>query len=94
MGMRYVPLLLIYSLLTHSPCRNIFLGLALDKLNQNADSEKAYRSACHIKENDKTAWQGLIGLYQKQGSSKIDPYREVVLRLGKIYAEAYRLPLL
>lgn len=69
--------------------RNVFLGLAQDKRNENAESEKAYLAATRIKESDRTAWQGLINLYQKQGSHKLDAYREAVLKLGKIYADAY-----
>lgn len=67
---------------------NVFLGLAQDKRNENAESEKAYLAATRIKESDRTAWQGLINLYQKQGSHKLDAYREAALKLGKIYADA------
>lgn len=65
------------------------MGLALDRLNKNSESEKAYRAAIRVKDNDKTAWQGLINLFEKQGSYKLDPYREAVLKLGEIHAEAY-----
>lgn len=67
----------------------MFLGLALDRLNKNSDAEKAYLAAIRLKDNDKTAWQGLISLYEKQGSHKLDPYRDAVLKLGQIHAEAY-----
>ncbi|RJE19868.1 hypothetical protein PHISCL_07785 [Aspergillus sclerotialis] len=67
---------------------NVFLGLALDRLNKNADAEKAYLAATRVKDSDKTAWQGLVSLYQKQGSHKLDPYREAVLKLGQIHADA------
>ncbi|KAJ5820130.1 antiviral protein (Ski3) [Penicillium riverlandense] len=66
---------------------NVFLGLAYDKLNRNDDSERAYLTATRIKPGDRTAWQGLISLCEKQGSHKLDAYREVVLRLGQIFAE-------
>lgn len=68
---------------------NVFLGLAQDKLNNNDAAEKAYLAATRVKESDKTAWQGLINLYEKQGSHKLDRYREAVLKLGQILAEAY-----
>ncbi|EAW09473.1 SKI complex subunit tetratricopeptide repeat protein SKI3 [Aspergillus clavatus NRRL 1] len=67
---------------------NVFLGLALDKLNKNDESERAYLAATRAKEDDKTAWQGLINLYEKQGGYKLDAYYEAVLRLGVIFAEA------
>ena len=65
----------------------MFLGLANDKLNRNDASEQAYLAATRIKGDDRTAWQGLISLYEKQGSAKLDAYREVVLRLGQIFAD-------
>ncbi|GCB25283.1 superkiller protein 3 [Aspergillus awamori] len=66
---------------------NVFLGLALDKLNKNTEAERAYLSAIRVKENDKTAWQGLINLFEKQGTHKLDSYRDAVIRLGQVYAE-------
>ncbi|RHZ51919.1 SKI complex subunit tetratricopeptide repeat protein SKI3 [Aspergillus thermomutatus] len=67
---------------------NVFLGLALDKLNKNEESERAYLAATRAKADDKTAWQGLINLYEKQGGFKLDAYHEAALRLGQIFAEA------
>jgi superkiller protein 3 len=65
------------------------LGLALDKLGNNHEAENAYLAAIRIKGGDKTAWQGLILLYEKQGNLKLDAYREATLSLGQIYSEAY-----
>lgn len=65
----------------------MFLGLANDKLNRNDASEQAYLAATRIKEGDRTAWQGLVSLYEKQGSAKLDAYRNVVLKLGQILAD-------
>jgi superkiller protein 3 len=67
--------------------RNVFLGLAQDKLNRTQDAEKAYFAATRIKGDDKTAWQGLISLYEKQGNQKLEQYREVVINLGQIFAD-------
>lgn len=67
--------------------RNVFLGLALDKLNQTQEAEKAYFAATRVKQGDKTAWQGLISLYERQGGQKLDSYREAVLNLGQVFAE-------
>ncbi|KKA20304.1 Translation repressor/antiviral protein Ski3 [Rasamsonia emersonii CBS 393.64] len=44
---------------------NVFLGLAQDKLGKPDQAEKAYVAATRIKDNDKTAWQGLINLYMR-----------------------------
>lgn len=65
------------------------MGLALDRLNKNSEAEKAYLAAIRVKDDDKTAWQGLINLYDKQGSYKLDSYRDAVLKIGQILAEAY-----
>lgn len=86
----YAPILLWFIVAANMIyLRNVFLGLAQDKLNKNADAEQAYLGATRVKDNDKTAWQGLVSLYEKQGSHKLEPYRQVVLRLGEIFAEAY-----
>lgn len=73
------------------PARNVFLGLANDRLNRNDVSEQAYLAATRIKDNDRTAWQGLLSLYEKQGSAKLDAYRDVVLKFGQILADKYTL---
>ncbi|KAJ9360584.1 hypothetical protein C8Q69DRAFT_410888 [Paecilomyces variotii] len=67
---------------------HVFLGLAYDKLNKNDEAEKAYRAATKLKDSDKTAWQGLVNLYEKQGSHKLDAYREATVKLAQIYADA------
>lgn len=67
----------------------MFLGLAYDKLNRNDDAENAYLAATRVEENDRTAWQGLINLYEKQGSHKLDAYRDAATRLALIFADEY-----
>ncbi|KAE8386401.1 hypothetical protein BDV23DRAFT_142251 [Aspergillus alliaceus] len=67
---------------------NVFLGLALDKLDKTQEAENAYLAATRAKGNDKTAWQGLISLYEKQGSNSLDTYREAAIKLCQILAEA------
>lgn len=69
-------------------CRNVFLGLALDKLDHNDESEKAYHAAAKIKDADALAWQGLINLYDKQEDKKLDEYEQAAIRLAKIYGDA------
>uniref|UniRef100_A0A093VJB8 Superkiller protein 3 n=1 Tax=Talaromyces marneffei PM1 TaxID=1077442 RepID=A0A093VJB8_TALMA len=66
---------------------HVFLGLAQDKLGKPDEAESSYLAASRIKDKDKTAWQGLITLYEKQGSNKLDAYHDVALRLGQILAE-------
>ncbi|KAL4879611.1 hypothetical protein BJY04DRAFT_193255 [Aspergillus karnatakaensis] len=66
---------------------NVFLGLAHDKLNNYPEAERAYLAATESKGNDKTGWQGLISLYEKQGSQKLDQYRDVVINLGQVFAD-------
>lgn len=72
-----------------SDVSNVFLGLALDKENQNDESEKAYNLAARTKASDPLVWQGLITLYEKQGSRKLGEYHESALHLAEIYMEAY-----
>ncbi|KAF3492188.1 superkiller protein 3 [Arthroderma uncinatum] len=66
---------------------HIFLGLARDKLNDHSASEKAYGSAIKIKDSDKTAWQGLIGLYESQGSKRLESYGKAVINLCNIFGD-------
>jgi hypothetical protein len=70
---------------------NVFLGLACDRLNKNHDAENAYHAALGINPNDRTAWQGLISLYEKQGGCDHAGYHKAVIALGKIFAEKYAL---
>ena len=64
----------------------LFLGFARDKLDQDAEAENAYRTATSIKPGDLQALKGLITLYEKQGSEKLDEYHEVVHQLAEILA--------
>ncbi|KAK2759815.1 Superkiller protein 3 [Arachnomyces sp. PD_36] len=66
----------------------VFLGLAQDKLNNNDEAERAYTAAADIKPDDRTAWQGLIRLYEKQSDRKLDRYGDAVVKLGHIFATA------
>lgn len=68
---------------------NVFLGRALEKLDQNEDSEEAYKAAIGIKDKDALAWQGLVGLYEKQAGRKLDDYHDAVIRLAGIHMDEY-----
>lgn len=67
--------------------RNIFLGFVLDKQNKYPEAERAYDAATRIKGNDPQAWQGLIKLFEKQGSSRVDAYQIAALRLAEVYRD-------
>ena len=64
---------------------NVFLGLALDKQNENEASEVAYKAAIDVKGRDALAWQGLVALYEKQTGNKLDDYHDAALCLAEIY---------
>lgn len=57
------------------------------------ESEAAYLAATRIKPEDRAAWQGLIALYEKQGSQKLDAYHDAVLKFGLTLADRYAYPL-
>jgi len=60
----------------------------LDKLNILDSARNAYESATKIKPSDPNAWQGLIKLYERQGSQDIPAYQNAVLRLAEIHRDA------
>ena len=68
---------------------NVFLGLALEKQNQDDESEQAYNVAAKAKPSDPLVWQGLITLFEKQGGLRLREYHDAALHLAKIYMEAY-----
>lgn len=68
---------------------NVFLGRALEKLDQNEDSEEAYKIAIGLKDKDALAWQGLVGLYDKQAGKKLDRYHDAATRLAEIHMNEY-----
>ena len=67
----------------------MFLGLALDKLDRNEESEASYNTAVKSKGNESLAWQGLITLFEKQASKKLDEYRNAAVRLAEVFMNAY-----
>ena len=69
--------------------RNVFLGLALEKQDKNDESEKAYSNASKARNDDPLVWQGLITLYEKQASKKIDEYGIAALRLAELFEKVY-----
>jgi superkiller protein 3 len=71
------------------PRRNVFLGLALEKLGRYADAELAYKVAIESKPKGALAWQGLVSLYERQAGQKLDDYHQAVIHLGEIYMQEY-----
>ncbi|KAL4960775.1 SKI complex subunit tetratricopeptide repeat protein SKI3 [Aspergillus stella-maris] len=67
---------------------NVFLGLAQDKLNHFLEAERAYLAATRIRSDDKSVWQGLISLYEKQGNQKLEEYRDAVINLAQVHGDA------
>ena len=65
----------------------VFLGLALEKQDENEEAEKSYYEATGIKDGDSLAWQGLITLYEKQPGRKLDQLHDAALRLAQIYMD-------
>ena len=66
----------------------VFLGLALEKQDENEAAEAAYKSAVRLKGKDVLVWQGLVSLYEKQTSHKLDEYHDAALYLAQIFMEA------
>ncbi|KAK3384971.1 hypothetical protein B0H63DRAFT_175518 [Podospora didyma] len=67
---------------------HIFLAFALDKKNRLDEAETTYLTATAIKPTDAQAWQGLIKLYQRQGSKKLKQYQHAALKLAELYRDA------
>ncbi|KAK9416097.1 putative Superkiller protein 3 [Seiridium unicorne] len=65
----------------------VFLGFASAEKNKPEDAEKAYEAAGRLKPSDPQPWQGLIKLYEKQGSAKIPKYHQAALKLAAIFHE-------
>jgi len=65
----------------------LFLGFARERLGQYEAAESAIQSALDLKPQDVQAYKGLVTLYEKQGSSKLDQYHDVVFSLAGIYSQ-------
>lgn len=59
----------------------------MDKQNKFEEAEQAYQRAAKSKPKDPQAYQGLIKLYEKQGSKKVDAYLNAATSLAVIYGE-------
>ena len=63
----------------------VFLGFALEKLNDPDGAEKAYCEGTVLKPADPQALKGLIVLYEKHGSKYLDRYHKTAVQLAQIY---------
>ena len=66
----------------------LFLGRACEKQGKVDDAAKAYHSAADAKPDDNQAWLGLCSLYESQGSTKVDEYREASVKVAEMFATA------
>ncbi|KXT15518.1 hypothetical protein AC579_3381 [Pseudocercospora musae] len=66
----------------------LFLARALELQKQYDEAAKHYRSAADAKPNDSQAWQGLLSVYEAQGSARLDEYREASVKVAQIFAAA------
>lgn len=65
-----------------------FLAFALDKKHNLDDAETTYATATKLRPTEATAWQGLIKLYQKQGSKTLAAHKNATVRLAEIYRDS------
>lgn len=66
----------------------IFLAFALDKKNELAEAENVYHKATSLRPQDPQAFQGLIKLYERQGTKKLTEYQQAVVSLAQIFHDA------
>ncbi|EHK97772.1 putative Superkiller protein 3 [Glarea lozoyensis 74030] len=64
---------------------NLLLGFALNKQGDYVQAEKAYDAATKLKRDDPNPWQGLIQLYERQGSPAVGKYQIAALQLAELY---------
>lgn len=68
--------------------RHTFLALAYEKTNKLDEAEKTYETATKLKPTETQAWQGLIKLFEKQGSKKLAFYQNAAVRLAEIWRDS------
>ncbi|EMD00347.1 hypothetical protein BAUCODRAFT_374081 [Baudoinia panamericana UAMH 10762] len=64
----------------------LFLARALEKQAKFDDAAKTYQAAAKSKPDDSQAWLGLCSVYEAQGSSKVDEYREAAVKAAVAFA--------
>lgn len=68
-----------------------FLAFSFDNRGSLNQAEDAYLEAAELRPKEPTAWQGLIKLYEKQGSKKLTAYQSAVLRLVEVYQDSEQI---
>lgn len=71
-----------------TPSRHTFLALAYEKTNRWDEAQKSYETATRLRPNEAQAWQGLVKLFEKQGSKKLPSLQNAVVRLAEIYRDS------
>lgn len=74
-------------MLTHHPS-HIFLAFAQDKKSNFEEAENIYRAATALRPQEAQAWQGLVKVFEKQGTKKLGPYQDAVMNLARIFHDA------
>ncbi|KAG6040340.1 hypothetical protein E4U41_000846 [Claviceps citrina] len=65
----------------------VFLAFALDKKDQLDEAESFYKQASELRPKDAQVFQGLIKLYEKQGTKKLNDYQNAIISLAQIFSE-------
>lgn len=60
----------------------------MDKLGKLDEAEKTYLAATGLRPQETQAWQGLVKLYEKQGSQQLTGYHHAVVNLAPMYHAA------
>ncbi|KXS97600.1 hypothetical protein AC578_5744 [Pseudocercospora eumusae] len=66
----------------------LFLARALELQKKYDEAARHYRSAADARPDDSQAWQGLLSVYEAQGSARLDEYREASVKVAQIFAAA------
>ncbi|KAL5612005.1 hypothetical protein BROUX41_000432 [Berkeleyomyces rouxiae] len=66
----------------------LLLGFALENIDQFDDAESAYRSVSFLTPKSPAPWQGLCKLAQRQGTKRLDLFKEALESLIPIFAQA------
>lgn len=64
------------------------MALAYEKTNKLEEAQKTYETATRLRPAEAQAWQGLIKLFEKQGSKKLASYQNAAVRLAEIYRDS------
>lgn len=60
----------------------------MDKTNRLDEAETTYDAATRLKPSDAQAWQGLVKLYERQGSKKLSSFQVATVRLAEIFRDS------